>query len=262
MVPTVYTASVSAAVMAQCFVDKVNQVILFPLISLMMGVAFLIFLYGAFEYVRNADSQQGRIDGRNHLIWGIVGMLIMISAFAILNIAAGTFGLGIPRPTCGTGSHSNPTPISNTSPQVNTSAPTSNTPPQVNTSAPSFGSGSGFGTPPATGSVGSTPGINSAPAPSTYYSVMGQPTAPDQLPNYAWQPPAQYDQSLIDQSANQLITQGTYSKILKKYDMSSIPLNQRQDYLSTISVDCMNMNGSIVLVTDQAQTAGQWMCLQ
>ncbi len=78
---------------AQGFLDKINQAILYPLITLMMAVALLVFLYGLFEYVRNAESEQGRATGRQHILWGLVGLLVMISAMSILSIAAGTFGL-------------------------------------------------------------------------------------------------------------------------------------------------------------------------
>lgn len=86
-------AQSTAQVAAQGFLTKINEAILFPLLTLMMALALVIFLYGAFEYVKNAGSEQGREQGRNHLIWGVIGMLVMLSAFAILTIAANTFGL-------------------------------------------------------------------------------------------------------------------------------------------------------------------------
>ncbi len=84
-----------AAGAAQCLVDMVNDAILFPVIALMSAIAFLVFLWGAFEYVRNADNDSARAAGQQHLLWGVIGLLVMLSAFAILNVAAGTFGLGI-----------------------------------------------------------------------------------------------------------------------------------------------------------------------
>jgi hypothetical protein len=78
---------------AQSFVTKINDAILFPIIALLMAVAFIVFLYGAFVYVKNANNDAGRETGRNHLIYGVIGMLVMLSAFAILNMAAATFGL-------------------------------------------------------------------------------------------------------------------------------------------------------------------------
>jgi len=76
--------------------DKIEQVILFPIISFMIGVALLVFLWGAYEFVQNAESDEGRANGRQHMLYGIIGMLVMLSALAILRIAAGTFGIPVP----------------------------------------------------------------------------------------------------------------------------------------------------------------------
>ncbi len=100
LIPIAHAQS-DAQVAAQCLVDAVNNAILFPLIALMTALAFLFFLYGAFEYVKNANNESGRETGKTHLLYGVIGMLVMLSAFAILNIAAGTFGIGIGEPQRG-----------------------------------------------------------------------------------------------------------------------------------------------------------------
>lgn len=76
------------------FVARVNAVILYPLITLLMGLALLIFLYGCFEYIQKSNDVKAREAGQMHITWGIVGMFIMLVAYGILGIAAGTFGLG------------------------------------------------------------------------------------------------------------------------------------------------------------------------
>lgn len=78
---------------AQSLVDRINEVILFPLITLMLAIALLVFLYGAFEYVLSAGNDQVRTKGKQHLLWGIIGMAVMVSAYGILTIAASTFGV-------------------------------------------------------------------------------------------------------------------------------------------------------------------------
>jgi hypothetical protein len=78
---------------AQNFVDKINDAILFPLITLMIGIALLVFLYGAFEYVKGANNEGARETGARHLLYGTIGMLVMLSAMTLLSIAAGTFNL-------------------------------------------------------------------------------------------------------------------------------------------------------------------------
>ncbi len=85
----------SATVVAQGFVDRFNDAVLFPLITLLMALAFLIFLYGCFEYVRNAASDQGRQQGQQHILYGTIGMLVMLSAYAILKLAGATIGISV-----------------------------------------------------------------------------------------------------------------------------------------------------------------------
>jgi len=86
-------AQSQAQIVAQGFLAKLNAAIFFPLITLMMAVALLVFLYGCFEYIKNSTSQEGRQTGSRHILWGVIGMLVMLSAFAILEIAASTFDL-------------------------------------------------------------------------------------------------------------------------------------------------------------------------
>ncbi|MDD5318290.1 MAG: hypothetical protein PHF79_00500 [Candidatus Pacebacteria bacterium] len=72
------------------FIHKVDQVIVNPLILLMFAVALLVFLWGVFEFVRSSDSDDARATGQRHMLWGIVGLAIMISAFGIVNVIIGS----------------------------------------------------------------------------------------------------------------------------------------------------------------------------
>jgi hypothetical protein len=83
-----------AAGEAAAFVGKVNNIIIFPLIALLMAVAFLVFLWGCAQYIFNANNPGKKEEGVKHITWGIIGLVVMVSAWAILSIAANTFGLG------------------------------------------------------------------------------------------------------------------------------------------------------------------------
>ena len=78
---------------AAAFVDRFNNAILFPTIALLMGVAFLVFIWGCAQYIINADSDQAREEGKKHILYGFIGLVVMTSAFALLALASGTFGL-------------------------------------------------------------------------------------------------------------------------------------------------------------------------
>lgn len=86
-------AKEKAAAAADGFLRKLETAFVFPLVTLLLGIAFLVFLYGVFEYIKGAASESERAKGQKHIIFGIVGMIVMLSAVAILNVARGTFGI-------------------------------------------------------------------------------------------------------------------------------------------------------------------------
>lgn len=83
----------TAAQTAKDFVDLVDKHFLFPLIILMSSIAFLVFIYGCAEYIMNANNDAARETGRKHITFGLIGLVIIMSAYALLNLAVGTFGL-------------------------------------------------------------------------------------------------------------------------------------------------------------------------
>jgi len=75
------------------FLHNVNRLIVNPLITLLFAVALVIFLYGIVEFLMNAENDEKRTTGKQHMVWGIVGLTVMIGVFAILNVVLKTFGI-------------------------------------------------------------------------------------------------------------------------------------------------------------------------
>lgn len=91
-----YAQASKATCVAQSFLSKINDAVFYPLIILLLAVAFLVFLYGGFRFVSNANNPSEREVGKKHMIYGVIGILVMVSAYAILSIAANTFDLPVP----------------------------------------------------------------------------------------------------------------------------------------------------------------------
>ena len=70
--------------------DKIKEHILNPAITLLFFLAFLYFVYGVVQFIRHSDSEDGREDGQRHIMWGAIGMFIMISAYGIINLICNT----------------------------------------------------------------------------------------------------------------------------------------------------------------------------
>ena len=78
---------------SQEFLDKIEANLVFPLVTLLLGIAFLVFLFGVFEYIKGAANEAERTKGQKHMMYGIIGIVVMLSAVAILSIATATFGI-------------------------------------------------------------------------------------------------------------------------------------------------------------------------
>ncbi len=73
--------------------DNINALILNPIIILLFAIALLIFFYGIFQFISSETSDSKRDEGKKKIIYGLVGMLIMFSAYGIIRLILATFGL-------------------------------------------------------------------------------------------------------------------------------------------------------------------------
>lgn len=76
------TAEASVATLVQ----SINRVIINPIIILMFALAAVYFIYGLTKYVLSPDNEEVRKASKSHMLWGVIGMVIMISVFGIMNI--------------------------------------------------------------------------------------------------------------------------------------------------------------------------------
>ena len=71
-------------------IDSIEFLIINQLIGLLFAAGLVFFLWGLAQFIMNADSEEGRTKGKQHMVWGIVGMFIMVGAYAIINILSNT----------------------------------------------------------------------------------------------------------------------------------------------------------------------------
>lgn len=71
---------------------KIAEIIVNPLIELAFAVAVIVFVWGIWEYFFKKVDGSEREKGRLHILWGIVGIGIMMGAYGIINIVINTVG--------------------------------------------------------------------------------------------------------------------------------------------------------------------------
>jgi len=72
---------------------KIEVAIINPLLYFMMGLALVYFLWGVVEYLMHGDEPDARATGTQHIIWGIIGLTIMVSVFGIMRLIESTIGV-------------------------------------------------------------------------------------------------------------------------------------------------------------------------
>ena len=75
------------------FLQKVAREVINPIILLLSAGAFVVFLWGVFEFIKGAGDEKAREEGKKAIFWGLIGLVIIFGAYGIINLALNTFGL-------------------------------------------------------------------------------------------------------------------------------------------------------------------------
>lgn len=77
----------------QLFLAKIQAQILTPLVTLLALAAFVLFVWGVVQFIASSDDEEKRKTGQQHMIWGIIGLVIMFGANAIIMLIKQTVGV-------------------------------------------------------------------------------------------------------------------------------------------------------------------------
>jgi uncharacterized membrane protein YidH (DUF202 family) len=75
------------------FLTNADRLIINPLIGFMFALAVVFFLWGVFEFINNQENEEKKTTGKMHMLWGIIGLVIMMGVFAIMNLILATFDI-------------------------------------------------------------------------------------------------------------------------------------------------------------------------
>ncbi|MFZ2522464.1 MAG: hypothetical protein WAX44_00845 [Minisyncoccia bacterium] len=85
--PTILSAQ-TIQTFAQEFKDLVD--ILVPILG---SVALLFFIWGVAQFVLNSGDSKSREEGKQRMLWGIIGMFIILSLFGIVAFLGNVFSI-------------------------------------------------------------------------------------------------------------------------------------------------------------------------
>ncbi|MCI0597841.1 pilin [Candidatus Parcubacteria bacterium] len=68
-------------------------------VPLIFAVAFLLFIWGVFQYfIAGGADEDKRKKGREFIVYGIIGFFLMIAIWGIVRLSVNTFGFGAGAP--------------------------------------------------------------------------------------------------------------------------------------------------------------------
>jgi uncharacterized membrane protein YidH (DUF202 family) len=72
-------------------INTINNV----LVPVIFAVAFIVFLWGAFEtFILGATNDTAKEKGKSLMLWGLIGFFVMVSVWGLVNVLTGTIGFG------------------------------------------------------------------------------------------------------------------------------------------------------------------------
>ncbi|MFZ2150216.1 MAG: hypothetical protein WAV15_03590 [Minisyncoccia bacterium] len=75
------------------FLLNVSNTIINPLIIFLFALAMVFFLYGVLEFILNQENEEAKTNGKSHMLWGIIGLTIMMGVWTILGMIIKTFNI-------------------------------------------------------------------------------------------------------------------------------------------------------------------------
>lgn len=72
---------------------KITTEVLNPILILLFALATVVFIWGIINYVLGSQGEPAKVEkGKKVMLWGLVGMFIMASAWGIVKILCDFFG--------------------------------------------------------------------------------------------------------------------------------------------------------------------------
>ncbi len=68
-------------------------------VPFLIGLGVFVIIYGVFAYLSHAGEEEKRTEARQFVLWGVIGVFIMVSIWGLINILVNTFDFKRTAPT-------------------------------------------------------------------------------------------------------------------------------------------------------------------
>lgn len=101
-------------------VGRFTEYVINPALLILAAAGFFFFVWGLVEFMFKLAQGADTKEGKQHMIWGVVGMVIMFSVIGIITLINNTFNFGVNVNSSGTGTYTPSTSaVDNINPGIN-----------------------------------------------------------------------------------------------------------------------------------------------
>jgi len=78
----------------QGYKDSILTIVNSILVPILIAISFIVFLWGVYKsFIWNGDSDTERAKGRQFVLWGIIGLVVIFSVWGLVALVSGTLSL-------------------------------------------------------------------------------------------------------------------------------------------------------------------------
>ena len=82
---------------AKTLTGKLIDTIIDPLLALFVAMGVLVFVFGLVQFLWGLNTEtESKEQGKKHMLYGIIGLFIMVAAYAIVQLIGNTVGVSLP----------------------------------------------------------------------------------------------------------------------------------------------------------------------
>lgn len=71
-----------------CIVD---DLFVGSLVKFIIGLTAILFLWGVLKFIKNAGDEKARTEGKELMLWGIIGFFVIFAIWSIVGVVSGSF---------------------------------------------------------------------------------------------------------------------------------------------------------------------------
>ena len=92
MLSSLFGTPVAHAAGLNDLIKFANDTVL-SVIPIVIALAILLFIWGLALFIYKSDSEDGRKEGRNRMIWGVIALFVIVSVWGIVRFLGNTVGI-------------------------------------------------------------------------------------------------------------------------------------------------------------------------